>query len=40
MTSFLQMIADNLSPLKPVYIKNGWMEVDEPSELEFYDFLK
>ena len=40
MTSFLQMIADNLSPLKPVYIKNGWMEVDEPSDLEFYDFLK
>ena len=34
MTSFLQMIADNLIPLTPVYIKNGWMEVDEPSDLD------
>lgn len=40
MTSFLQMIADNLSPLSPVYIQNGWMEVDAPSDLEFHSFLK
>jgi len=40
MTSFLQMIADNLSPLTPVYINNGWMEVDAPTDLEFYSFLK
>jgi len=40
MTSFLQMIADNLSPLNPVFIENGWMEVDAPSDLEFYSFLK
>lgn len=40
MTSFLQLIADNLSPLTPVYIRNGWMEVDVPSDLEFYSFLK
>lgn len=39
MTSFLQMIADNLSPLSPVYIKNGWIEVDIPSDLSFYSFL-
>lgn len=40
MTSFLQMIANNLCPLSPVFINNGWMEVDTPSDLEFYDFLK
>ncbi len=39
MTSFLQMIADNLSPLTPVFIYNGWMEVDAPSDLDFYNFL-
>jgi len=40
MTSFLQMIADNLSPLNPVCINNGWIEVDAPSDLEFHTFLK
>jgi choline kinase len=39
MTSFLQMIADNLSPLTPVFINNGWIEVDAPSDLDFYNFL-
>lgn len=39
MTSFLQMIADNLSPLTPVFINNGWIEVDAPSDLDFYEFL-
>lgn len=39
MTSFLQMIANNLCKLKPVFIKNGWMEVDTPSDLEFFNFL-
>ena len=38
MTSFLQMIADNLHPLSPVYINNGWIEIDEPSDLEFTSF--
>ena len=39
MTSFLQMIADNLYPLFPVYIQNGWIEIDEPSDLEYSKFL-
>ena len=40
MTSFLQMIADNIMPLTPVYISSGWMEVDEPTDLNFSRFLK
>jgi choline kinase len=40
MTSFLQMIADNIMPLTPVYIKGGWIEIDEPSDLNFGDFLQ
>ena len=40
MTSFLQMIADNLHPLSPVYISNGWIEIDEPSDLNFIKFLE
>lgn len=40
MTSFLQMLADSLIPLTPIYINNGWIEVDEPSDLEFTSFLK
>ncbi len=40
MTSFLQMVANNLIPLMPVYIHNGWMEVDTPSDLHFSHFLE
>lgn len=40
MTSFLQMIADNLIPLSPVYINSGWIEIDEPSDLKYTQFLK
>jgi choline kinase len=40
MTSFLQMIADNLIPLTPSYINNGWIEIDEPTDLEYSQFLK
>jgi choline kinase len=39
MTSFLQKITDDLVPLKPIFINNGWMEVDEPSDLLFTKFL-
>jgi len=39
MTSFLQMIADRLMPLHAVFISNGWMEIDAPSDLAFTDFL-
>ena len=40
MTSFLQMIADNIIPLSPVYIEGGWVEIDEPTDLEFGHFLQ
>jgi len=40
MTSFLQMIADNVMPLTPVYIHSGWIEVDEPTDLNFGRFLQ
>ena len=40
MTSFLQLIADNLIPLTPVFINNGWIEIDEPKDLEFISFLR
>lgn len=40
MTTFLQLIADEVMPIKAVMIENGWMEVDEPSDLEFTRFLK
>jgi choline kinase len=41
MTSFLQMMADdNIMPLTPIYINNGWIEVDEPTDLNFSNFLQ
>ena len=40
MTSFLQMISERLCPITPVFIQNGWMEVDTPSDLKFHSFLK
>lgn len=39
MTSFLQKITDELIPIRPILINNGWMEVDEPSDLKFTKFL-
>ncbi|NOQ29830.1 MAG: NTP transferase domain-containing protein [Helicobacteraceae bacterium] len=39
MTSFLQNVIDNLLPTKPVYINNGWIEVDTPSDLEYGRFI-
>lgn len=40
MTSFLQLISDNITPLKAVYINNGWMEVDCPEDRECTQFYK
>lgn len=40
MTSFLQMVSERLCPITPVFIQNGWMEVDTPSDLKFHSFLK
>ena len=40
MTSFLQSIADNVTPIKAVTINNGWMEVDCPEDIECTQFYK
>ena len=40
MTSLLQKITDELIPIKPIYIDNGWIEIDEPTDLNFTQFLK
>lgn len=40
MTSFLQMIADNLMSLTPAYIRNGWMEVDCATDLKYSAYYK
>ena len=39
MTSFLQILSKRVAPLKAVFIENGWMEVDTPSDLEYHTFL-
>ena len=40
MTSFLSLLGEKISPLKPVFINNGWMEVDCPKDLKHFNFLK
>ncbi len=37
MTSFIQLIIDNLMPVKPVYIESGWLEVDTIQDLNVYE---
>ena len=37
MTSFLQLLIDNGMPLKAVTINGGWIEVDEASDIPFFD---
>jgi choline kinase len=39
MTDFLQMLVDEGYPLRPVYIESGWLEFDQPSDLDL-KFLK
>ena len=39
MTSFLSLLGEKISPLKPVFINNGWMEVDCPEDLGHFNFL-
>lgn len=39
MTSFLQMIIDNVSPVKAVKISGGWLEIDSISDLDCVAFL-
>lgn len=40
MTSLLQKVTDELIPIKPIYIDNGWIEIDEVTDLNFTEFLK
>ena len=39
MTTFLQLISENITPLNPVYINNGWIEIDAPSDLLLTKYL-
>jgi len=39
MTTFLQLISDNITPLNPVFIINGWIEIDTPSDLLLTKYL-
>ena len=36
MTSFIQMIIDNLVNVKPIYINGGWIEIDCIEDLNSY----
>ena len=36
MTSFIQMVIDNLLDVKPIYINGGWIEVDSVEDLKQY----
>jgi L-glutamine-phosphate cytidylyltransferase len=40
MTSFIQLIINELMPVHPILIDNGWMEIDEPTDLKYTEFLK
>ena len=39
MTTFLSLLGENISPLKPIFINNGWVEVDCPEDLNHHNFL-
>ena len=34
MTTFIQMIIDNLLEVKPIYINGGWVEIDSLVDLK------
>ena len=34
MTTFIQMIIDNLLDVKPIYINGGWVEIDSLVDLK------
>ena len=40
MTSFIQMMIDNLINVSPVYINGGWLEIDSISDIECYEKVK
>jgi len=37
MTSFIQLVIDNLVPVKAVFINGGWVEIDSLGDLAIYD---
>ena len=39
MTSYLQLISRDIAPLSPVFIDNGWIEGDTPSDLKLTKFI-
>ena len=39
MTSFIQMIIDNMVYVKPVFINGGWIEIDSVEDLNVYEKL-
>lgn len=40
MTTFLQLLADEVCPISAVRIENGWIEVDEPGDLDHVSFYE
>lgn len=40
MTTFLQLLSEQVEPLKAVPVDNGWIEVDEPSDLDHVAFYE
>ena len=39
MTSFLSLLGEKISSLKPVFINNGRMEVDCPDDLNHFNYF-
>jgi choline kinase len=39
MTSFIQLIIDRLTEVKPVFIEGGWFEIDSVEDLRVYENL-
>lgn len=37
MTTFIQMIIDNLMEVKPIFINGGWIEIDSVEDMEMYN---
>jgi choline kinase len=40
MTSFLQHWIDEVSPIRPVPIQGGWLEIDTTEDLEVYENMR
>lgn len=40
MTSFIQLLIDNLIDVKPVFIEGGWMEIDSVDDLKAYENIQ